>query len=352
MLKGGIVGCGSLVKRCYMPIFKVLRGVELAAVCDKKGDFAAETAKTFNIPKFYTNLEDMIENECLDFVAICTPPTTHSQLAIQAMDAGLHVLVEKPMALDTKEADEMVSASRRNKVKLCVAHNFLFTPVVQKSKFLVQTGAIGKILGMDVLMLARGDGLTRRKEHWCHNQPGGMFSEYSPHAIYLASAFLGKIKSVKAIATKHCEFPWVKADELRVILNAEKGLGSYRISCNSPSTSFTMDIFGTKRSLHVDNFAMTLIQHKSRLNKIRDFITRDLESTIQSAFEDGKCFLRTLRGERWYRSGHRALMQRFIESIRNETDPPVSAEDGRETIMVLEEILSQIELPEEVGSDS
>ncbi len=352
MLKGGIVGCGSLVKRCYMPVFKVLRGVELAAVCDKKADLAQETAKKFNIPRFYTDFEDMIENERLDFVAICTPPTTHSQLAIRAMDAGLHVLVEKPMALNAKEAGEMVSASCQNRIKLCVVHNFLFTPAAQKVKFLIQTRAIGEILGMDILMLARGDGLTRNREHWCHSQPGGMFSEYSPHAIYLESAFLGKIKSVKAIATKHSQFPWIKSDELKVLLDAEKGLGSYRISCNSPRTSFTMDIFGTKRSLHVDNFAMTLIQHKSRLNKIRDLIIENLNSSIQLAYEDGKCLLRTLKGERWYRSGHRALMQRFIESIRNDTDPPVSAEDGRETIMVLEEILSQIELPKEVGRDS
>lgn len=352
MINGSIIGCGSLAKRSYIPIFKALKGVELVAVCDRKEDLAAETARHFNIPKFYTNLGDMIKDDGLDFVTICTPPVTHSQLAIEAMNAGLHVLVEKPMALNTKEADEIVFTSRQKKAILCVAHNFLFTPVVQKAKFLVQTGAVGEILGVDVIIFSRREGFIRNRNHWCHSQPGGILSEYSPHAVYLESAFLGKIKSVKAIATQHNQLPWIKADELKVILDAEKGLGSYTISCNSPRTSFTMDIFGTQRSLHVDNFAMTLIQHKSRLNNIRDLITEDLRSTIQLALEDGRCFLRTLRGERWYRSGHRVLVQRFIESIRNDIEPPVSAEDGRETITVMEEIFSQIGLRKEVEHDS
>lgn len=278
----------------------------------------------------------------MDFVDICSPPQTHFQLAIQAMEASLHILVEKPMALSLSEADEMISVSKENKVKLCIAHNFLFSPVAQKAKSLVDAGAVGDLVSMEVEILDRREGILSKQDHWCHSLPGGIFGEYAPHAVYLESAFLGKINSVKAIAKKYSNFPWVAADELKVLLEAGNGLGAFTISCNAPRASFTMDIFGTKKSLHLDNFTMTMIQHKSGVNRIRDLAIRDLRSGLQLAIGAASTSVGSIFGRRWYRSGHRVIIRKFVESIKNNIDRPVTGEDGRQTLKILDGIWKQI----------
>jgi predicted dehydrogenase len=345
VLKGGIIGCGAVANLSHIPVLRALKDVDIVAVCDQNEKIAIETAKRFAFPRAYGDLLHMLKNEELDFVDICTSPPTHSQLSIQAMEAGLHVLVEKPMAISLIEADKMLSVSKENNVKLCVVHNFLFTPVAQKAKSLVDAGAIGDLVSAEVEILARRGGMISSQDHWLHSLPGGIFGEYAPHAVYLSLAFLGNINRVRAIARKYSNYSWVAADELKVLLEAENGLGAFTISCNSPRTSFTMDIFGTKRRLHLNNFTMTMIQHKSGVNRIRDLALNDLGASLQLAIGAASTSMGAIFGRRWPKIGHRAVIHRFIESIQSNTEPPVTGEDGRETIRILEEVWKQIEQP-------
>jgi predicted dehydrogenase len=342
ILKGGIVGCGVATNISHMPAVRALKEVEIVAVCDQKENVAIETARRWGIRRAYVDLSRMLTEENLDFVDICSPPQTHSQLSIQAMEAGLHVLVEKPMAINLSEADEMLAASKENKVKLCVVHNFLFLPVVQKAKSLVDAGAIGDLVSVEAEILTRGERVLTNQVRWHHSLPRGIFDEYAPHAVYIESAFLGNINSVKTIARKYSDFPWVAADELKVLLECENGLGVFTMSFNSPRTSFMINIFGTKRSLHLNNLTMTMIQHKPGLFSIRDLVLDDLRTSLQLAIVAASSSLGAVFGQRWYKSGHRAIFQKFIGSIRNNTDPPVTGEDGRETLRILEDIGKQI----------
>jgi len=342
MLKGAIVGCGAIIRISHLPAFQALKDVKIVAICDKVRDAATQTAKDWGIPRAYEDFSRMLDEKNLDFVDICSPPQTHFPLSIQAMEAGLHVLTEKPMALSVSEADKMISLSKESKVKLCVIHNFLFTPVAQKAKFLVDDGVIGNLVAVRADILTRRKGIFSKKNHWCHSLPEGIFGEYAPHAVYLISEFLGKIDLVRAIAVKYTDFPWIIADELRVLLKAKNGLGAFTISFNSPRTSFTTDIFGTKRTLHLNNFTMSLVQHKSGVNSIRNAVIDQFKSGIQLTTGAVFSSLRAVFGQRWYRSGHRVIIQRFVESIRNNINLPVTEEDSRETIRILEEIWKQI----------
>lgn len=166
-LKGAIVGCGSLAQTPHIPIFRALKDVEIVALCDKRENVALQTARRWGIPIIYVDFSQVLADKDLDFLDICSPPQTYFSLSMQAIKAGLHVLVEKPMARGVSEADKMISISKKNKIKLCVVHNFLFSPTVQKAKPLVDAGAIGDLVSVEVMILARRDGIIRRKDHWC-----------------------------------------------------------------------------------------------------------------------------------------------------------------------------------------
>lgn len=152
-LKAGIVGCGAVATFRHIPAFERLRGkVIIQAVCDKNKHLALETAKKHGIPAAYAELSEMLSKENLDIIDICTPPQIHAPLAVEALEHGCHVLLEKPMALKVSDCDEMISVSRDHKVKLCIIHNQLFYPPLLKAKELVSKGVIGDLIGMRIFM--------------------------------------------------------------------------------------------------------------------------------------------------------------------------------------------------------
>ena len=189
MLKVGIVGGGHIVNHRHIPVLKKLKDVEVFAVCDKVESFAKKTAEQFGIGRHFTSLTEMLK-EHIDVVDICTPPRTHFALAVEAMEAGCHVMSEKPLAMNVQEVDEMISVSKRKNVKLCVVHQNLFNPAVQKARQLVESGQVGKVISVDVGTFVRKDNyMCVNGKHWCHTLPGGIFFEILPHPIYLLQLF-------------------------------------------------------------------------------------------------------------------------------------------------------------------
>ena len=342
VLRGGIVGCGTVAAISHMPVWRAMKDVEIVAAYDINEGAAAAMARRFNVPRSYQDLTHMLEKESLDFIDICTPPSTHALLATRAMEAGWNILVEKPMAVSLSEADDMLAASRKHGVKLCVVHNILFVPAVQAAKSAVAGGEIGDLLAVEVRSFDQRNGTLSKRDHWCHSLTGGIFGEYAPHSIYLELAFLGKIHSVKAFSRKASEFSWVAADELKVLVEAEKGIGSFTISCNSHNKSFEIDIFGSRGRLHVDNLTSSMTRRRFRGNRTDELVLDQLYLSGQQLAGAVSSFLMAALGRRWYKAGHQALMQGFIKSIRDDIEPPVSGEDGRETIRVLDEIWRQI----------
>jgi len=340
-LRGALVGCGDVANSSHLPAWRARKDVQIVAFCDRNLEAARAAARRFGVSAAYDDMSPMLRSEQLDFVDICSPPLTHFELSMEAIEAGLHALVEKQMAIGLRDAEELVLAARQGGVKLCVVHNFLFTPVLRRAKSLVERGAIGEVLGVEVDVSARRTGVAAAKSHWCHDLPGGMFGEYTPHAVYLASAFLGKINSVKTVSWKHGDFAWLAADELTVLLECERGLGNLNISCNSRAPMFTLKIRGTDGILQIDNFALSMVRIRNRGIRAHQIALGQLDIGLQVLGCLAAGVLRALRGRRWYNVGHEAIIEQFIRSIRDGSDPPVSGEDGRETIRVLDEVWEQ-----------
>ncbi len=111
-LKVGVVGCGLISKLRHIPAYKKLKYLDVTAVCDLNKELAMETAKEFHIPNFYTDTSKMFDEEDLDIVDICVPPQIHAAIAIEAMESGAHVIMEKPMATKVSDCEEMIRVSK------------------------------------------------------------------------------------------------------------------------------------------------------------------------------------------------------------------------------------------------
>jgi UDP-N-acetylglucosamine 3-dehydrogenase len=347
-LSVGIVGCGGIT-HTHIPVWRTIDNVEIVSVCDKNENVAKETAERFNVDLYFADLSKMLEDVHIDVIDNCTPVQFHAPISIQAINAGCHTLVEKPMAITMKEANEMVSSAKRNKVTLSVIHNTLFNPVVLKAKSCIEKGDIGDIIGVDVKYFKKpSDNWVINKNHWSHKLPGGIFGEILAHPIYLEREFLGNLNPIAVFTKKFTRYDWIRSDELRVILEGEKGIGTITLSLNAPRNEALIDIYGTKMNLHLGLWTSTMTKDKP--TSVASFPTRKDSlslgaDVLNRAFQEvGSIFGNTLRViSRKVHSGHYFLIPNFVNHILNNEKLLVTARDGLEVVRVLEQICNKID---------
>src|SRR4029453_6828136 len=136
-MKVGIIGCGHIATM-HIPYVLVQPDARIVGLADASEARARELAAHFGIVDVYPTLRDLLDAERPNVVRILTPPQTHAALAMEGMEAGCHVLVEKPMAVNLVEAEAMEAVARRRGIKLCVDHNRLFDPAFVRAKALVE----------------------------------------------------------------------------------------------------------------------------------------------------------------------------------------------------------------------
>ena len=340
-LRAAIVGTGLIATKKHIPAFLRLREkIQLAAVCDMNLQAAQKLANNLGIPNAYGDLSEMLSNEKPDLIDICTPPQTHAKLAVEAMKAGCHVLIEKPMALTVPECDEIVDASRESGVKVCVAHSDLFYYPFMKARELVTRGEIGDFRGMRIFLSTPTDYMTSQKDHWAHRLVGGVVGETGPHVVYMSLAFINPIRKVSIDAIKLLDYPWSKFDDYRIELIGDKGISSITLSYATNQWAARLDILGSKGILMLDLEGMCVIRYRrSKLKPIRVGLS-SLSESAQIAWSLLSNGIRFARG-RLSRT-HEILVERFVDSIVSGTEAPVTAEEGKEAVKVTNMIVNKL----------
>ncbi|MFI5201177.1 MAG: Gfo/Idh/MocA family protein [Candidatus Kapaibacterium sp.] len=147
-VKLALIGCGNVAQVVHLPVLERMSDVEIAAVVDPDKRKAQAVAARGNIPASFTSLDALLASPIagdLHAIDLCTPTDTHRPLAIQAMEAGLDVLVEKPIARTVKEAREMVNCAEKTGRKLMVGMNNRFRPDTMLLKTFIEKHELGKI---------------------------------------------------------------------------------------------------------------------------------------------------------------------------------------------------------------
>ena len=126
-IRVGIVGSGGRSGH-HARVYKEFGNVEIVSFCDIIEERAAAKAKEFGAKAVYTDYRDLISSGSVDVISICSINETHAEIAIRAMEAGIHVLCEKPMAQSLKECDDMIAAAEKSGVKLACNFQSRFFP--------------------------------------------------------------------------------------------------------------------------------------------------------------------------------------------------------------------------------
>ena len=160
-----IIGAGWIAQVAHIPVWKKLENVELVAVCDTVKTRAKAVAEKYKIPQVFTRDEDLLKRDDIDAVDICVPTHMHERLTLDALSAGKHVLVEKPMSRTVEEGEKMVRASRQYKRQLMVAMNVRFRYDAANLKSFIEGGELGEVF------YAKAGWMQRQKKwtpwRWC-----------------------------------------------------------------------------------------------------------------------------------------------------------------------------------------
>ena len=328
----GLVGCGR-VSEIHMNAYKNIPQAKVIAVSDINIDRARTFAQKYHIEKAYNEASKLFEIKDLDFVDICTPISTHAELACEAAKYGHNIFLEKPMARSSKECDEIIHEISKNKVKLCICHNQLFLPTVMQAKAKVDSGNFP--LAYFKVSVRESAELIGAPNWIMTPEQGGALWETGTHAAYLQLHFLKNIEKVWAIGKK-IEHP-VHDYFIIMLSNPNRVLGVIEISWLAKKEEEVFEFIDSKgKKAQVLNYNFFLeFPEKPERNLLQGFY-RDQKQTVKKWT---KFFLTNIRNRKLTNCVPQyTLITKFIESIKNDTDPPVTPEDGRKTVRLLEYI--------------
>lgn len=144
-LKVGIVGAGAITQVAHLPVLRKLKGVEVVALCDSDVAKARALSQRFGIRDTFADIEELLEYEALDAVAICTPNHLHEPHTLAALAAGVHVLVERPMALNGSGAQRVAKQADKRGLVVSVGMNHRYRTDAQIVRSFAQNGELGKL---------------------------------------------------------------------------------------------------------------------------------------------------------------------------------------------------------------
>ena len=183
----GIIGCGGIANGKHMPSLKKVKECEMVAFCDLIEEKAVKAAKDFGTPdaKVYTDYKELLEDKTIDVVHVCTPNRSHSFITVDALEAGKHVMCEKPMAINSAEAKKMVDAAKRTGKMLTIGYQNRQRNDTRYLKMEADQGTFGDIYYARAIALRR-----RAVPTWGvfmneYEQGGGPLIDIGTHSLDL-----------------------------------------------------------------------------------------------------------------------------------------------------------------------
>jgi len=324
-LKYALIGCGRISPNHVAAALE--NKLEIVALCDIEHSKMDEIAEKFDLPEDvvkYTDHKEMLEKEKIDLAAICTESGKHGQIALDCLDAGVHLIIEKPIALSLAEADAIIAKAKEKKLKVSACHQNRFNKSVQKIRAAMEAGRFGKLLhGTAHVRWNRGESYYKQapwRGTW--EQDGGALMNQCIHNIDILRWMMGnKITEVIGL-TSQLTHDYMEAEDLGLAL-VKFGNGSYgviegTVNVYPANLEETLYLFGEKGTAKAGGKSINLIEEWRFADELEN------ADEVKEKYSENPPSV--------YGFGHTPLYADMIEAIANDREPYVTAEDGRRAL--------------------
>ena len=260
-MRVGIVGSGS-ISSLHLQAISNYANCQIVGIVDRDLARARGQAERFKVAHTFDSLAPLFALKP-DVVHVLTPPDSHAPLVIEALEAGAHVYVEKPMAPTAADCEAMIKTAQRADRQLCVGHSYNYIPVVARAQELIASGTTGEVLQVS----ASYNYDVRRNPtfgtgHWSSNLPGGLLEDLAVHMVSLLIRLLGRPLRTSALSRSSGQVPGAAADDVRAVIEGERGLGSFSVSLRGRPDMILIDVWCTRMILRINASSMSLMTYR------------------------------------------------------------------------------------------
>jgi predicted dehydrogenase len=328
-VKAALIGAGQIARQ-HLGCLQTLPGVELAGICDLSAATAEAAAERYGVQAWFTDHRAMLEQARPDVVHVTTPPTSHFRLAMDAFEAGAHVIVEKPATATFDELEKLAQRAEEARRHLVEDHNYVFNQAPQEILRRIASGEFGAVTHVEVLIcldiLGPSGFADPNAPHPALTLAGGAIADFLPHLASLAHAFVGPHLSAQTVWSKRKPSP-LPFDEFRAVVDAERGTAALGFSASSQPDAFWLRVYGERMQASANIFEtrLTFDGPRNVPKPLRPFFSGLEEGkTIRRAAV--KTLLRKFRGPGAY-EGLWELLTRTYKSLANGSPLPITASD-------------------------
>jgi UDP-N-acetyl-2-amino-2-deoxyglucuronate dehydrogenase len=321
-IRMAIVGCGRISKNHFGSIEKHQDNIELVSICDVQQDILSEHEATYKV-KGYLNLSDMLENEDLDLVVICTPSGTHADQTKLCAKHGVNVMTEKPMATRWSDGVRMVKACDEAGVRLFVVKQNRRNSTLQLLKRAVKESRFGKIhmVHINVFWARPQEYYDQATWRGTWEFDGGAFMNQASHYVDLLDWLIGPIDKVQAMMSTTRDIEVEDTGVLNVKWrNGALGSMSVTMLTYPKNLEGSITILGEKGTVRVGGVAVNDIQHWE-FDEPKDYDDEVKKANYQTTSV--------------YGFGHPLYYNNIIKVLRGNAEPETDGREGLKSLEVL-----------------
>ncbi len=334
-LRVAIVGAGYVASH-HLAALKRLDFVELVGICDTNLDAAQALATRFGIGMVAANLAGLATARA-QVVHVLTPPSSHATLALQALDMGCGVLVEKPMADSVAECEAMIAKAAEKGLILGVNHSDLLDPVVMQALAAVRAGRIGDVVSVDILRSSEYPAYAGGPLPAQVAQGSYPFRDLGVHGLYTLEAFLGPLNGLNVGFQASGRDPNLRFDEWQASAKGERGIGRMLLSWNARPMESRLVVRGTHGIIEADRFLQICRIHRVLPGpKFIGIVLNTFLSALADVFRVPWNVLRFATGMLKPSPGIQKGAADFATAARDNGKPPFDGEDALRVIRLLE----------------
>ncbi|MBH1942050.1 Gfo/Idh/MocA family oxidoreductase [Mobilitalea sibirica] len=327
-LKYALIGCGRISPNHIAAAQD--NNLEIVAICDidvTKMDEISDKFKLSNNIHRYVDYKDMVKNEKLDLIAICTESGKHGEIALNCIEEGINLIIEKPIALSLEEADEIIFRAKEKNIKVCACHQNRFNKSIQKIRQAYEENRFGKLLhGTAHIRWNRGkDYYIQAPWRGTWEQDGGALMNQCIHNIDLLIWMMGEEVTEVIGITDNLIHDFIEAEDVGLALlkfsNGSYGIVEGTTNIYPRNLEETLYIFGEKGTVKAGGKSVNLIEEWQFADEI------DNSEEIKAKYNENPPNV--------YGYGHKPLYTDMIDAIINDRKPYITAEDGRRVLEVV-----------------
>lgn len=324
-MRYGLIGCGRIAPNHIEAARNC--GIDIVAICDIVTDRMIETSKRSGFSeniRFYEDYMQMLAQEELELVAICTESGKHASIALDCIAAGCHVIIEKPIALSLSDADAVIEAGRRESVVVCACHQNRFNKSIIKIREAVEEGRFGRLLhGAAHIRWNRGKQYYDQDE-WrgTWEQDGGVLMNQCIHNIDLLRWMMGDDIDEVFAFTDNLNHPYLETEDLGLALikfsNGAYGLIEGTSNVYPSNLEETLYLFGEKGTVKAGGKSV------NKIDEWRFGDGKDTAEEIKARYHENPPNV--------YGFGHTPLYEDVVQAINEHREPYITGEDGRRAL--------------------